>query len=242
VALIVIPARLASTRLPKKVLLKESGKFLMQHTWERARKARCAERVIIATDSEDVFDAARSFNAEVLMTDPAHTCGTERVAEVARKFPQFQTIINLQADEPETEPELLDTIAQEVEKGEGIVTAAAAVVDPALLTDPATVKVVCDNNSYALYFSRSEIPYERFYCEETVFLCHIGIYGFSRDALLKFVELERGKLERVEGLEQLRALENGMRIKVVRAVRYVRSIDTEEDYRAFLRRLRESGN
>ena len=236
-----IPARLGSTRLPQKVLLKDSGKFLMQHTWEQAQKARCAERVIIATDSEDVFEAARSFNAEVLMTDSSHTCGTERVAEVARKFPQFQTIINLQADEPEIEPELLDTIAEEVEKGEEIVTAAAVVVDPAVLTDPATVKVVCDNNSYALYFSRSEIPYERYYYEETVFLCHIGIYGFRREALLKFVKLERGKLERVEGLEQLRALENGMRIKVARAPRYRRSIDTEEDYRAFLRRLRESG-
>ena len=237
-----IPARLASRRLPKKVLLKDSGKFLMQHTWEQAQKAKCAERIVIATDSEEVYEAARSFDAEVIMTDPAHTCGTERVAEVAERLPQFKTVINLQADEPEIEPALIDAVAEEVEKGEEMVTAAAHVADPRLLTDPSCVKVVCDRNSYALYFSRSEIPYERNYLEETIFLCHIGIYGFMRESLLRFVKLQQGLLERVEGLEQLRALENGIRIKVVRAPRYRRSIDTDEDYKSFLRRLREGGD
>jgi len=241
-ALVVIPARLASTRLPKKVLLKESGKFLVQHTWEQAKKASCAERVIIATDSHEVLDAARSFDAEALITSPSHTCGTERVAEVAERFPEYDVVINLQADEPEIEPGVIDAVAAEVAKGERMVTAAAVMLDPRVLTDPACVKVVCDRKSYALYFSRSEIPYERNYVEDATFLCHIGIYGFSRRSLLEFVRLERGLLERVEGLEQLRALEHGWRVKVVRAPRYTRSIDTIEDYEAFLRRLREGSD
>lgn len=241
-ALIVIPARLASRRLPRKVLLKESGKFLMQHTWEKAKRAACSERVVIATDSEEVFEAACSFGAEVLMTSPEHTCGTERVAEVARRFPQYDVVVNLQADEPEIEIEVIEKVVLEVERGEGFVTAAAEVLDPRILTDPASVKVVCDRESYALYFSRSEIPYERNYVEESTFLCHIGIYGFKRKNLLEFVKLERGLLERVEGLEQLRALEHRWKVKVVRASQYRPSVDTREDYESFLRRLREGGD
>ena len=239
--LVVIPARLSSTRLPQKMLLKESGKYLLQHTYEAAVKAASAERVLVATDSVEIVDAAEEFGAEVLLTSSEHTCGTERVAEVAEKFPDFEFVINLQGDEPEIDPRLIDSVAKtiEEEKVAPVVTAAAPITDTKLLTDPSVVKVVTDRDGYALYFSRSEIPYERHFSEEIQpFLAHIGIYAYKRDFLLEFVKMERTPLETVEDLEQLRVLENGYRMKVVRVAEYRRGIDTEEDYRAFLERLK----
>ncbi len=235
----VIPARLGSTRLPEKVLLNDTGQYLIQHTWERVKAAKCAERVLIATDAEEVAEAARSFGAEVVITSSEHTCGTERVAEILRGTPEHEVVVNVQGDEPEMEPELLDAVAREVEGGEDFVTAAAVITEPALLTDPSVVNVVVDREDYALYFSRSEIPYERHYVEDAApFLAHIGIYGFRREALLRLVDSEPGLYERVEGLEQLRILEHGWRIKVVRAPRYHGSVDTMADYRAFVERWR----
>jgi len=239
--LIVIPARLGSTRLPEKMLLKETGKYLIQHTYEAANSAKCEKRVIIATDSEEIKKAAESFNAEAVMTSEKHKCGSERVGEVAERFPEYESIINLQGDEVEIEPEVIDSVAEALEKERDgvVVTAAAPVVDPVVLSDPAVVKVVVDKDGYALYFSRSEIPYERNFVEDVQpFLVHIGIYGYKRDFLLKFVNMEQTPLERVEGLEQLRVLENGFKIKVIQVEKYHRGIDTIQDYREFLKRYK----
>ncbi|MCX7703106.1 MAG: 3-deoxy-manno-octulosonate cytidylyltransferase [Planctomycetota bacterium] len=239
--LIVIPARLGSTRLERKMLLEETGKYLIQHTYEAAKRARCEKRIIVATDSEEIVRAAERFGAEVMMTSKEHRCGSERVAEVAQRFSEYSHIINLQGDEAEIESDVIDSVAEELEKEEvaPVVTAAASVIDPVLLSDPAVVKVATDKNGYALYFSRSEIPYERNFVEDVQpFLAHIGIYGYKRDFLLEFVGMERTPLERVEDLEQLRVLENGFRIKVVRVLKYHRGIDTMQDYRAFVERYR----
>lgn len=239
--MVVIPARLASTRLPEKMLLKETGKYLLQHTYEAAVRASSVERVLIATDSDEIAEAAGEFGAEVMLTSPEHRCGTERVAEVAERMAGFDYVVNLQGDEPEIEPDVIDTVVEALKREEEapVVTAAATVSSPLLLSDPSVVKVVTDRRNYALYFSRSEIPYERHFVETLQpFLAHIGIYAYRRDFLLRFVKMERSSLELVEDLEQLRILENGYRIKVVKVTRYRRGIDTEEDYRAFVERYR----
>lgn len=239
-AVVVIPARLRSTRLPEKPLLRATGKYLVEHTWEQAKRIRGVTAVVIATDDERIAAAARSFGADVVMTPVDCPTGTDRVAGVVRGRRETY-VVNVQGDEPEFDPEevsaLLDAMRRNTSLPMGTL---AAVADSPEIDRPSVVKVVLDREGCALYFSRSRIPFHRDAVAgdavEPPVLRHIGIYAFRRDALLAYAALEPTPLERAEKLEQLRALENGWKIRVVTGRRAPPGIDTPEDYAAFVAR------
>jgi 3-deoxy-manno-octulosonate cytidylyltransferase (CMP-KDO synthetase) len=230
----VIPARYGSTRLPRKALLTETGKFLVQHVWERVRAARRLARVIIATDHEEIQRAAASFGAEVMMTSPDHRSGTDRVHEVAQRL-GADLVLNVQGDEPEVSPTAIDALVADLERGSTMATLACALTDPKKLVKPNHVKVVCDRIGRALYFSRAPIPWHEAGIAPGTLL-HLGVYGFQRATLERFAALEPSRLELSERLEQLRALEHGIPIQVILSEHEFSGIDTPEDYAAFVAR------
>ena len=242
-AVLVIPARYASKRLPGKPLLAETGKALIVHVMERASRAEGVTRVVVATDDERIRDAVKAAGGEVVLTSAEHTCGTERVAEVAKGFPKERLFVNLQGDEPEIEPSDVELVVRTLAVGGTDVSTLAAPLSGAEeFRDPSVVKVVTDAEDRALYFSRAPIPHVRDAEGPEDALRHIGIYGYTRDALARFARLPPSRLERLERLEQLRALEDGMIIRVARVAKAPPGIDTIESYRAFVRRVREAGN
>ncbi|MGE0713017.1 MAG: 3-deoxy-manno-octulosonate cytidylyltransferase [Planctomycetota bacterium] len=241
--LVVIPARLLSTRLPEKLLLRETGKCLVQHTWEAARGAGRADRVVIAADHERILEAAREFGAEALLTSPEHPSGTDRVAEVARVLEErgevYELVVNVQGDEPELDPAAIDELValmeQDPEAGMG--TLAEPLVDPAEVVLPQVVKVVRDRRGRALYFSRAPIPSGAEPGGQPAPLRHLGIYAYRPALLQELCRLEPAPLELAEKLEQLRALWHGHAIQVgVLSRPGARGIDTRADYDAFLAR------
>jgi len=240
-SVVVIPARYASTRLPGKPLLSETGKYLIQHVYERALQAKRPSRVIVATDDERVVKAVKSFGGEVVLTSTEHASGTNRIAEVARNL-DADIIVNLQGDEPEIEPAAIDLLVDAFLNSPdvNVATLAARLHDYSILENPNVVKVVKDFSDNALYFSRSEIPYERSYVEGgDYFFAHIGIYAYRRDFLLNLAQWQPTLLENVEKLEQLRILERGHSIRVVVIDGFHRGIDTPEDYKQFTERQKK---
>jgi 3-deoxy-manno-octulosonate cytidylyltransferase (CMP-KDO synthetase) len=235
--LVVLPARFASTRLPGKPLLRETGKYLVQHAWEQAKRLSAASTVVVATDDERIAAAVRSFGGEVAMTSPDCATGSDRVAEVARGRSE-ELVVNLQADEPEFEVEDVDALVRAMQAEPSLPMGTLAVVaGPGERERPSAVKVVCDRRGRALYFSRAPIPHHRDGgVEEAPTLRHVGIYAFRRDFLLEFTRLPQTPLEKAEKLEQLRALEHGREIRVLVGRRAPAGIDTLEDYEAFVRR------
>lgn len=211
----IIPARKASTRFPGKPLVELCGKPLLQWTHQRALACQELDRVVIATDDQEIYDCAKGFGAEVVMTKVEHPTGTDRIAEAATHYPTAQHIINIQGDEPLIEPDLIDALANTLKDGAGydIVTAANEFGDEDV-NDPNYVKVVLNTQGGALYFSRSPIPFRRKESPSLPNYRHKGIYGFQREALERFISLPEGQLEAAEQLEQLRALEHGMSIHV----------------------------
>ena len=231
--LVVIPARYASTRLPGKPLRTIQGKPLIQWVYEKA-KSSSAVNVLVATDDKRIQDACTSFGAESVMTDPDLRSGTDRVYEAIRGR-EGDLIVNLQGDEPFIETSMIDAVFNILEEDVPMATLCTP-ISPEDYTNPNTVKVVLDSNNYALYFSRAPIPYLRG-TQQIPLYGHIGIYGFSRAFLSLFVSMEKSLLEEAESLEQLRALENGVRIKVA-PVHYTGfGIDTEEDLKKAEERL-----
>ena len=240
-ALIVIPARMGATRLPGKPLLSETGKPLVVHTLEQVRHCTKAARVVVATDDERIAAAVRAAWGEAVMTSPGCRSGTDRVAEAARAIAGEDVIVNVQADEPEVEPASVDALIAALE---GDLTVKMATLAAPLLSDeelhsPSVVKVVTDAKGDALYFSRAPIPFARDPLGPARPLRHVGVYAFRGAFLQRFAAMEPTPLERTEMLEQLRALENGVRIRVVPADRAPPGIDTPQDYEAFVRRWRE---
>jgi len=230
---IIIPARYKSTRLPGKLLMQACGKPIIQWVWEKAVQVKSADMVLIAADSTEVYDAAKAFGAEAVMTSENCKSGSDRIAEAAQKYPELEYIINVQGDEPMIAPECIEEAIRLIkeDKNADISTLAAKITDEDL-DDPNMVKCVFDINGYALYFSRSKIPYERNY-GIAEFYKHIGIYGYKREALYKMTQLEQPQMERAESLEQLRALYNGMKIKTSIVKYNSIGIDTLEDFNAF---------
>jgi 3-deoxy-manno-octulosonate cytidylyltransferase (CMP-KDO synthetase) len=228
---VVIPARFASTRLPGKPLQLIAGKPLLQHVWERCSLASGIETVLIATDDMRIAEAAFSFGAEVALTSPKHRSGTDRVAEVARKLRGVTHVINVQGDEPLIDPNLVSKLARKLRGDRRIqmITAASAFEADEDVANPNVVKVVVDRAGDALYFSRSAIPYVRGDGLEPTFYRHQGLYGFTTKFLLQFVKWKPGFLEQAESLEQLRALENGAKIRVILAKTAAVGVDTQED-------------
>lgn len=213
--LIVIPARYESTRLPGKPLLEIAGKPLIRLVYERAGESRLKDRIIVATDDERIAEAVSSFGAEAVMTSPSCKSGTDRVFE-AIKEKEADIIINLQGDEPFIRPDMADLLFSVMEKEDlDMATLCCPIASDSEYHDPNTVKVVLDRHGFALYFSRSPIPYLRNSSNRPLLYKHIGIYAFKRDFLVRFVAMPKSRLEELESLEQLRVLENGFRIKVL---------------------------
>ncbi|HQZ28427.1 MAG: 3-deoxy-manno-octulosonate cytidylyltransferase [Verrucomicrobiales bacterium] len=227
----VIPARWGSTRFPGKPLHLIAGKPLIQHVWERCQECARLSIVTVATDDERIANAVRDFGGQVTMTSPDHPSGTDRAAEVAAAFPEASHILNIQGDEPLIDPGLIDSLAGALldDPALPMITAANPLfaTDP-LLIDPNVVKVTITADGHALYFSRSLIPHPRTVPDDLLYYRHKGIYGFRRDFLFDFVKWEPSLLERTEGLEQLRALENGARIRVVLTDDTSPGVDTPE--------------
>ena len=231
----IIPARWASSRFPGKPLFPIRGKPLIQHVWERCLKAKTLSQIVIATDDMRIAETAFDFGAEVSLTSPRHPSGTDRVAEVAAGLRRFRHIINVQGDEPAVDPRLIDRIARTLERYPKLemVTAGCPFETESDALNPNNVKVVTALDGRALYFSRSLIPFERDKSHRQTPgsrpLWHIGIYGYRRDFLLQFVRWKPTPLENTEKLEQLRALEHGATIRVVRTRHHALGVDTPED-------------
>lgn len=224
-ALGVIPARYHSLRFPGKPLASIQGKPMVQIVYERARTANHLSRLIIATDDGRIHQACKSFGAEVWMTSPDHHSGTERVAEVAERV-NTPLVINIQGDEPLIRGEMIDELVLTLQDETiPMATLAAKVKDLDDLEKKDMVKVVVDKKGFALYFSRSPLPSEA----KDYFLKHIGIYGYQRDFLLRLRNMPPSRQERAEKLEQLRALDNGFRIKVIESEFSTLSVDSPQD-------------
>lgn len=238
---IIIPARYGSSRLEGKPLLKANDKPIIQWVWEKASKCPLVDRVIVATDDERIFNACKSFGAEVEMTSTEHKSGSDRIAEVASRHPEIGYIINLQGDEPLIEQANIELVIKGVLEDEkaDISTLLREINDEDEAQNPNLVKCVFDMNNYAMYFSRSKIPYERNSGKSKIY-GHLGIYGYKREALFKMTQLPQTTYEMAESLEQLRALQNGMKIKVAIVDNIPVGIDTMEDFEKF-KRMVEGG-
>jgi 3-deoxy-manno-octulosonate cytidylyltransferase (CMP-KDO synthetase) len=241
---IIIPARYASSRLPGKPLLRQTGKYLVQHVYERASQARQANRVIVATDDSRIAAAVRSFSGEVVMTRRDHPSGTDRVAEAARHV-DADVIVNLQGDEPLIDPASLDLLPDLLARNSNadMATLAVPISSSEQWQNPNCVKVVCDAAGRALYFSRSPIPFVRdgqpqFTAQPASFLQHLGLYGYRRGFLLKLAQLRPSPLEQLEKLEQLRVLAHGHQIMVGVVQHAAIGVDTYADYEKFVRTYR----
>ena len=244
---IVIPARYGSKRLPAKPLLKQTGKYLVQHVYERACQAARVAEVVVATDDSRVVAAVESFGGRVVLTRRDHATGTDRVAEVARSL-DADVIVNLQGDEPLIEPATLDLLPDLLRRDPGadMATLAVPITSADQWRDPNCVKVVCDAAGRALYFSRCPIPYVRdgepdFTARPARFLQHLGLYAYRRPFLMQLSQLPPHPLEELEKLEQLRVLALGQRILVGVVEHAGRGVDTKEDYDHFVRTYRQGG-
>lgn len=225
----VIPARYQSTRLPGKPLLTIGNKPMIQWVYEKALTARLIQDVLVATDDQRIYDAVKAFGGRVEMTAASHPTGTDRLAEVARRN-EADLIINIQGDEPLIQGEVIDSIVRPLldDSGLAMSTAKVRLTDPGQINEPSVVKVVTNESGDALYFSRSPIPFPR-NGEHAQYYKHIGLYGYRRDFLLKYIDLPQTPLELAESLEQLRALGHGYRIKVVEVAAETIGVDTPED-------------
>ena len=232
---IIIPARYDSTRLKGKPLIEVKNKPIIQWVYEKAIKSKLADRVIIATDNEEIYKTALGFGAEAEMTSTTHTSGSDRIAEVVLRHPEISYVVNLQGDEPLITSESIDEVIKGVKNdGADISTLVRILKDKKDIENPNCVKCVMDNNGYALYFSRSKIPFERNEGHTPIY-GHLGIYGYTRDALLKMTTMPQSTLELAESLEQLRALQAGMKIKTFTVDFVPVGIDTKEDLAEFER-------
>lgn len=229
--LVVIPARYGSTRLPGKPLALIAGKPMIQHVYEGAAKAAGVDQVLVATDDERIAQAVARFGGQAVMTDPAARSGTDRVAEVARQH-RADVVINVQGDEPLVPPEMVGQLAEFLSRHQAVPMASVMVrlPRPEDADNPNIVKVVVDREGFALYFSRSRIPFARSpQAPGPPLWKHLGLYGYQRHFLLQFPHLEPTPLEQTEQLEQLRALEHGYRIKLLETVHDSVGVDTPDD-------------
>ena len=228
--LCVIPARYASTRLPGKPLKDVAGKPMICRVYDRASQAKTLSGVVVATDDERILRAVEDHGGRAMMTAKDHPTGTDRLAEVAEAYPDVDLIINVQGDEPLIEPSLIDELGRAFDGDAELqmATVMTPMEDEAEQKNPNNVKVVTDKNGCALYFSRSLLPYPRNDAGTPVYK-HIGIYAYRRDFLLAYAKMAPTPLERAESLEQLRALENGYKIKCIRTNARFVGVDTPED-------------
>jgi len=241
--IIVIPARYNSRRFAGKVLAKDTGKFLIQHTFERACQAKLPEKVLIAADDQRVVEACQTFGAECILTSAEHNSGTDRIAEAVAGI-DVEIVVNLQADEPEIEPGNIDYVAQLLLDNPDypMATLVAEFENAGQIADPNIVKVITDG-SRAIYFSRAPIPYDRAKSgigDIRQYLRHLGIYAYRKEFLLKITALPQTPLEKTEKLEQLRAIENGFGILTGKVKHVCDGIDTPQQYSEFVKRYKSA--
>lgn len=239
-ACVVIPARYGSTRFPAKIVASKTGKPLVQHVVEQVKQCKLVRQTLVATDDQRIVDALRAFETTCVMTSPAHQSGTDRIAEVAKQLSD-DIIVNVQGDEPEIEPWIIDSLIDHLQSSDDdMATAATKFPVGADPNDPNLVKVVTDLRGRAIYFSRSVIPFHRDKTEpaRAAYYLHLGIYAYRRDFLLHFASWKPTPLEQTEKLEQLRALEHGSRIFVMPVERATHGIDTEQQYEEFVKRYK----
>lgn len=230
---IIIPARYGSSRLEGKPLIEVLGKPIIQWVYEKAQLAKLADIIIVATDDQRIYDAVKSFGGNVEMTSPEHKCGSDRIKEVVMRHPEISYVVNLQGDEPLIKPESIDAVAKNVKEDKlADISTLIRKITPEEAENPNLVKCVVDNLGFAMYFSRSKIPFER-NVGKSDFYGHLGIYGYKRDALIRMTELPQSSCEMSESLEQLRALQNGMKIKTSVVDFIPVGIDTIEDLEKF---------
>lgn len=240
-ATVVIPARFASTRFPAKMIAADTGRPLVQHVVDQVKKCRRVRNVIVATDDQRIVQALKPFGTIVTMTSPSHPSGTDRIWQVVREWPG-ELVVNVQGDEPEIEPETVDALVERMESspGDDMATVSTPFPPGADPADPNLVKVVTDRTGRALYFSRSPIPFRRDpdSSEPPAYHLHLGIYAYRWDFLAAFTGWAPSALEKTEKLEQLRALEHGASIHVIRVERAAHGIDTPQQYAAFVKRYK----
>ncbi len=236
--LAVIPARHHSTRFPGKVLVDIGGRTMLEHVYRRAAAAHSVDAVLVATDDARIVDAVDSFGGVACLTSSDHASGTDRLAEVAAQL-SCDLVVCVQGDEPLLDPAVIDAAVAPLKKDRRIAMATAArrLTEPLDLTNPNAVKVVCDREGFALYFSRAPIPYGRDTSAAAEASVHVGLYAYRRETLLRLAQLSPGPLERAEVLEQLRALEHGIRIKVVETTYESLGVDTPADLDRIRQRL-----
>lgn len=242
--MVVIPARYGSSRFAGKVLARETGKYLVQHTYERALCAKTVDQALIATDDDRVLTACAEFGAPCVMTSVDHQSGTDRIAEAVAET-EVDIIVNLQADEPEIDPAYIDRVASLLvnDPTAQMATLLAPVETGDDVANPNIVKCVTDKNGRAIYFSRSPIPYDRSAAgvgDAASYKRHLGIYAYRKDFLMKYTTLETSFLENCEKLEQLRVIENGYTILTAMVEAAWDGVDTEEQYQAFVQRVTKS--
>ena len=230
---IIIPARYGSSRLEGKPLLKVAEKPIIQWVYEKAQQSKLADIIIVATDDERIFNAVKAFGGNVEMTSVEHKCGSDRIKEVVMRHPEISYIVNLQGDEPLIKPESIDEVIKNVKEDlNADISTLIREITAEEAENPNLVKCVVDNYGFAMYFSRSKIPFER-NIGKGLFYGHLGIYGYKREALIKMTELPQSSYEQAESLEQLRALQNGMKIKTSKVDFIPVGIDTIEDLEQF---------
>ncbi|MBC7785684.1 MAG: 3-deoxy-manno-octulosonate cytidylyltransferase [Burkholderiales bacterium] len=242
-ATVVIPARFGSTRFPAKILASKTGRPLVQHVVDQVRRCTLVREIVVATDDQRIVDALIPFGTRCVMTSPAHQSGTDRIAEVAGSL-RDDIIVNVQGDEPEIEPHVIDGLIAHMESHpDDMATACTAFKSMADVENPNMVKVVCSANGQAIYFSRSVVPHDRdrTATDPGVYRLHLGIYAYRRDFLLEFASWKPTPLERTEKLEQLRAIEHGKRIFVLDVATATSGIDTPEQYAEFVKRISSKG-
>lgn len=240
--IVIIPARYGSSRMAGKVLARQTGKYLVEHTYQRALQAKKIQKVLIATDDPRVMRACAEFGAPCVMTSPEHPSGTDRIAEAAADV-TCDIVINLQADEPEIDPAYIDRLAGLLENQPDVpmATLLAPFDDPQDVLNPNIVKCVVDASGRALYFSRAAVPFDRAaggVGPLATYRRHLGIYAYRKEFLMTFTRLPAGRLEQIEKLEQLRALENGFPILTDTVEKAWDGIDTPEQYAAFVARYK----
>lgn len=239
----IIPARFASTRLPGKPLADIAGRPMIQHVYERAQRARSLDEVLVATDTAEIVEVVEAFGGRAILTDPAHATGTDRLAEVAAGLLEVDVIVNIQGDEPLIDPSAIDAVVKPLLDGSDFPMSSAmtALDDPSEAEDPSVVKVVTALDGAALYFSRAAIPATRSRVPELDrWRKHLGLYAYRRSFLIELATFPPSPLEKLEALEQLRALENGFRIAMVELEAHQSiGVDTPEDLER-VRRLLEA--
>jgi 3-deoxy-manno-octulosonate cytidylyltransferase (CMP-KDO synthetase) len=230
--LCVIPSRISSTRMPRKALLPIQGKPMVQWVYQNAQRCDVIEKVVVATDSEEIAEIIHRIGGHVMLTHPDIETGSDRVAVVAAEHPEADVVINLQGDEPFIQPSMLKQLVMPYLNGESpdMTTLARPLDMTVAYSSPSAVKVIVDRQGNALYFSRAPIPYFRTEYSSAPVYNHIGLYAFKRDFLLHYTQLPPTPLEKIEALEQLRALENGFKIRVCLTPHKTLEINTPEEY------------